>query len=106
MPAIVHWDRFVRYVSADGQVRFGEPKIENTATDDIIELAEAGKLTVEVLQGDGPLTSKRTGKEDRVAKLLRPLTPKDVPYIRCIGLNYKTHSKQSELVVEILTNDR
>jgi hypothetical protein len=104
MPAIVHWDGFVRYVSADGQVRFGEPKIENTATDDIIDLAQAGKLNVEVLQGDGPLTAQRTGQEDRVAKLLGPLTPKDVPYIRCIGLNYKTHSKQSELVVEILTN--
>jgi hypothetical protein len=104
MAAVVQWNNLVRYVSADGNVRFGEPKIEDTATDDIFELAQAGKLTVEILDGEDPLTAQRTRKEDRVAKLLGPLTPNDVPYIRCIGLNYKTHSKQSEIVVETLTN--
>jgi hypothetical protein len=28
-----------------------------------------------------------------VHKLLGPLTKEDVPILRCVGLNYKTHSK-------------
>ncbi|KAL4936972.1 hypothetical protein BDV06DRAFT_216245 [Aspergillus oleicola] len=70
-PVNLPWTRLVRYSSsADGAVKYGEPIVAQNA--DIGQLAQEGKL--------------RT-----VFRLYGPLEPKDVPIIRCIGLNYKTH---------------
>merc|ERR1712137_441809 len=41
--------------------------------------------------GDSFISVKPTGEEDEVKQLLGPLTPEDVPIVRCVGLNYKTH---------------
>lgn len=92
MAPLTAWDRLVRYVSAkDGKVRYGEPIVSDSKPD-IDQLAQDGKLEVTVLDGPNPLQAKPTGEQDQVKQLLGPLTPKDVPLIRCIGLNYKTHS--------------
>lgn len=92
MAAITKWDRLVRYVSArDGQVRYGEPVCDAEA--DLDQLAAEGSLRVRVLQGLSFLLAAPTGGEDEVKDLLGPLTPKDVPVIRCTGLNYKAHSR-------------
>ena len=93
MSSLTQWDRLVRYVSAkDGKVRYGEPIVSDSKPD-IDELAQKGGLKVKVLEGATPLQAVPTGEEDEVKELLGPLTPKDVPIIRCTGLNYKTHSK-------------
>lgn len=73
-------------------VRFGEPILEDAQIDQVAQLAETGKLKVEILQGSSPLDATPTGQIEEVGKLLGPLTSKDVPIIRCIGLNYKSHS--------------
>jgi hypothetical protein len=92
MAPVVSWDRLVRYVSAkDGEIRYGEP-IVSDAKPDIDQLAQDGKLEVNVLEGANPIVAKANGEKDTVKQLLGPLTPKDVPIIRCVGLNYKTHS--------------
>ena len=92
MAPLTAWDRLVRYVSAkDGKVRYGEPIVSDSKPD-IDRLAQDGKLEVTVLEGANPLDAKPTGEKDTVKQLLGPLTPKDVPIIRCVGLNYKTHS--------------
>lgn len=96
MSPLVQWSRLVRYVSEDGQVKYGEPQLKSEE-DDVNQLAHEGKLVVTVLEGSTPLTAKPTTKTETVAKLLGPLTPSDVSYIRCIGLNYKTHSEQHEV---------
>lgn len=89
---VTSWDRLIRYVSAkDGEVKYGEP-IVNDSKPDIDALAQKGGLKVNVLEGPTPVEAKQTGEEDEVKELLGPLTPRDVPIIRCIGLNYKTHS--------------
>lgn len=75
----------------DGKVRYGEPIVSDSKPD-IDQLAQDGKLEVTVLEGANPLEAKPTGEKDTVKQLLGPLTPKDVPIIRCVGLNYKTHS--------------
>ena len=83
----------MRYVSAkDGKIHYGEPIVSDSKPD-IDQLAQDGKLEVKVLDGPNPLQAKPTGEQDTVKQLLGPLTPKDVPIIRCVGLNYKTHSK-------------
>ncbi|KAK4504107.1 hypothetical protein PRZ48_005022 [Zasmidium cellare] len=89
--AVTAWDRLIRYVSAkDGKVRLGEPIVSDSKPD-IDALAQKGGLKVKVLEGPNPIEAKQTGEEDEVKSLLGPLTPQDVPIVRCIGLNYKTH---------------
>lgn len=92
MAPITAWSRLVRYVSAkDGSIKYGEP-IVSEEKPDIDALAQSGKLKVKVLEGANPIVAKPTGQEDEVKQLLGPLTPKDVPIVRCVGLNYRTHS--------------
>ncbi len=92
MAPLTSWDRLVRYISEkDGKVRYGEPIVTDSKPD-IDQLAKDGKLEVKVLDGLHPLQAQPTGEQDKVKLLLGPLTPKDVPIIRCVGLNYKTHS--------------
>lgn len=93
MAPITQWDRLVRYVSAkDGKVRYGEPIVDANA--DIDKLAGDGSLKVKILEGSSPLTAAPTGEEDEIKELLGPLTNKDVPIVRCTGLNYKAHSME------------
>ena len=90
MNSNVLWKRLVRYRNSDGSTRLGEPQVANG--DDILALALDGKLDVEVLSGLDPLAATPTGQKEVVKELLAPLVPSDVPFVRCIGLNYKTHS--------------
>ena len=93
MSRLVAWDRLVRYQPVDSnEVQFGQPILEDGQIDQVAQLAESGKLKVEILQGSSPLDAIPTGQEETVGRLLGPLTADDVPIIRCIGLNYKTHS--------------
>lgn len=88
----VTWDRLVRYVAeGDGTVRYGEPIID--VDQDIGGLAAAERLRVKVLEGSDIFSVQAGSKVETVGTLLGPLTVEDVPIIRCIGLNYKTHSK-------------
>ena len=97
-PSLTKWDRLIRYVSAkDGKVRYGEPIVGDSKHPDIDALALKGGLKVKVLEGPTPIQAAPTGEEDEVKELLGPLTPHDVPVIRCVGLNYKTHSKFNSL---------
>lgn len=95
MAPITAWDRLIRYVSkSTGEVRYGEPVVEGE-NPDIDGLARSGGLKVKVLEGASPFDAKPTGEDDEVAELLGPLALGDVPIIRCVGLNYKTHSESS-----------
>jgi hypothetical protein len=89
------WNRLVRYESArDGIIKYGEPIVPGHNSD-LDKLAASGKLRVKVLEGPTLFQVKHNGQEDEVGKLLGPLTPQDVPIVRCIGLNYKSHSRPS-----------
>jgi hypothetical protein len=97
MAPITAWKRLVRYVSAkDGSIKYGEPIVSEDKPD-IDALAQKGGLRVKVLEGESPLLAKPTGEEDEVKQLLGPLTPKDVPIVRCVGLNYRTHSESKPI---------
>lgn len=92
MTALVKWARLVRYVADDGQVRLGEPQVPDGSSD-VLELAKEGNLNVDVLEGFSVLSARPTGRHEKVKQLIAPLAVENVPFIRCIGLNYKTHSK-------------
>lgn len=99
---LVAWKRLVRYLpdGSEGDPSYGEPILGDSEINDVSTLAANGKLRVRVLRGSDPLSAEPTGEEATVGKLLGPLEVKDVRYIRCIGLNYKTHSMQ-ELMLYI-----
>ena len=108
MAPLTSWDRLVRYVSEkDGKIRYGEPIVSDSKPD-IDQLAQDGKLEVKVLEGPSPLEAMPTGEQDKVKQLLGPLTAKDVPIIRGVGLNYKTHSEYafSMAAMELRLNKR
>lgn len=93
MPPLTAWKRLVRYSSAkDGETKYGEPILSEKSID-ITQLAKEGKLEVSVLEGSDVISLEPTGQIDQVGKLLGPLMPSDVPIIRCIGLNYRSHSE-------------
>lgn len=87
------WSRLIRFVGDDDQVLYGEPKL--TAASDLESLFEKSELLATEVSGSSPFEGGPTGKELKVKTLLGPLTPADVPIVRCIGLNYIKHSKVS-----------
>lgn len=91
----VAWDRLIRFVATDGRMLYGEP-ILPSPTFDIGNTTEETGLKARVFQGDlydTTGTSKVTDEVVQVKRLLGPLAPSDVPILRCVGLNYATHSK-------------
>lgn len=91
-PINLPWTRLVRYSSsADGPIKYGEPVSSPNA--DLGQLASKGELQAKQLLGSDPFSLQTTNIHETVFRLYGPLEVKDVPIIRCIGLNYKTHSK-------------
>ena len=72
------WTRLVRFVDQHGKIRYGDLKAEDAQE-------------AELLEGEGVFSLRSTGVTVPVGQLLGPLTPADVPLVRCIGLNYATH---------------
>lgn len=91
----VAWQRLIRFVSTDGRTLRGEP-ILPTSEFDIGDAVEQTRLQARVIEGDDIYdTTGATRVTDEVVTvktLLGPLTPADVPILRCVGLNYATHS--------------
>lgn len=87
------WNRLIRFVAADSKVYFGEPIIADTEIT-VDKLFEKGTLEAKVIIGD--IFSSDAVVSDQVKKvtqILSPLGRDQVPIIKCIGLNYKAHSK-------------
>lgn len=87
------WKRLVRFVSTeDEEIRYGEPLIDNDG-DDLLKTLESSTLKIQVLDGADMWSLKRTDRIETAKTILSPLCADDVPIVRCIGLNYKTHSE-------------
>lgn len=92
-PQKLPWDRLVRFVSAtDNTIHYGEPIVDKDQEEKIAELAKKGNLKVTVFTGSDPASVERTDKTDTAKSLLGPIEAKNTPIMRCIGLNYKSHS--------------
>jgi hypothetical protein len=98
---LVSWDRLVRYIPAgESKVKYGVP-ILSGANDDVAKLASKGQLKVKVCKGNDALNAIPTEQVETVKTLLGPLDAHEVPIIRCIGLNYKTHSKSKRTPIAL-----
>nr|XP_036586894.1 fumarylacetoacetate hydrolase family protein [Colletotrichum truncatum]KAF6797451.1 fumarylacetoacetate hydrolase family protein [Colletotrichum truncatum] len=86
------WDRLIRFVDDNDVEHFGEPEIQSET--ELEERLEKNDLWAIAYDGASPVSPLTKGERVHV-KALRPLlTPKDVPIIRCIGLNYVKHIKE------------
>lgn len=94
------WQRLIRFVSTDDRILHGEPILPSEDFD-LGATTEDTKLKARIITGadlyDMTGATKVTDEIATVKKLLGPLTPADVPILRCIGLNYLTHSKMLEI---------
>lgn len=94
----VSWTRLIRFVAQDGRVLRGEPILPQPDFD-IGNTTEETNLTARVIHGtdiyDTSGATKVSNEVVKVKTLLGPLTAADVPIIRCVGLNYAKHSKNS-----------
>ncbi|KAB2575664.1 putative fumarylacetoacetate hydrolase family protein [Lasiodiplodia theobromae] len=92
------WQRLIRFVATDGRTLYGEPILSNPDFDLGNTTRETG-LKAKVISGtdlyDTTGATKVTEETVTVQKLLGPLSQEDVPIVRCIGLNYKTHIKEA-----------
>ncbi|CAI2176602.1 4178_t:CDS:2 [Funneliformis geosporum] len=92
MDSQTEWSRLIRFIGDDDKVYSGQPIVDlNGSLPPILE------LKANIIQGN-VLTEERidiTDKIINVKKLLTPLAPSQIPIIRCIGLNYKEHAKET-----------
>lgn len=87
------WTRLIRFESG-GTAFFGEPEIANS--EELLDKLESGNLYANVYVGDSvhSLSTEESMGRKKVDKIMDLLTPKDVPIIKCVGLNYIKHSKE------------
>ena len=100
----VAWDRLIRFIATDGRTLYGEPILPSQEFDLGTATAESD-LRARVIVGDDLLdtggTTKVSDEVVSVKKILGPLSQKDVPIIRCVGLNYAKHSKSLKIAGRI-----
>lgn len=86
------WLRLIKFES-DGKVYYGEPEIDSA--EDLPRLLREGNLFANAFVGESVFDlSTASPARKPVEKLLGILEPKDVPLIKCVGLNYIKHSKK------------
>jgi hypothetical protein len=98
------WKRLIRFVATDGRILCGEP-ILPFPDFDLGTTTEETELQARVLDGDDIYDTTGitwlTAEVATVKVLLGPLTPSDVPILRCIGLNYLSHSEHQACLLHL-----
>ncbi|KAK4132309.1 hypothetical protein BT67DRAFT_451102 [Trichocladium antarcticum] len=87
------FSRLVRFLARDGRTYYGDAILPRGVTD----IAQARQARI--VQGD---IFGRHNVTDRVADirlLLAPLAPEDVRTVRCLGLNYAAHARESKMPI-------
>ncbi|GKZ94600.1 hypothetical protein AnigIFM63604_011699 [Aspergillus niger] len=83
--------RLVRFLAKDGQTYYGDALLSAGVSD----IAQATKARV--IQGDIFGQHHVTDQIADIKMLLAPLARKDIGTVRCLGLNYEQHAKESNL---------
>ncbi|KAE8365783.1 hypothetical protein BDV27DRAFT_126227 [Aspergillus caelatus] len=87
------FSRLIRFLATDGHIYYGDA-IMPTGTSDI------GKATrAQVIQGDIFGQHQVTDQVAEVKTLLAPLAREDIVTVRCLGLNYEQHARESNLPI-------
>lgn len=83
----------IRFLATDGQIYYGDALLPAGVTD-IAKVTQA-----KVIQGDIFSQYLITDKVAQVKLLLAPLARRDIGTVRCLGLNYEQHAKESNLPI-------
>ncbi|CAI7579892.1 unnamed protein product [Penicillium bialowiezense] len=83
----------VRFLAKDGQIYYGDAILPSGESN----IAKATKARV--IQGDIFGQHQVTEQVAEVKLLLSPLSRKDIGTVRCLGLNYEQHAKESNLPI-------
>ncbi|KAL7005348.1 hypothetical protein EMMF5_005045 [Cystobasidiomycetes sp. EMM_F5] len=87
-------ERLIRFRTG-GAVHYGEPILDtDSANQDFQRAVLSGSVRARVISAPSGIFSSDaalTSEQVQVDELLCPLDRRDVPIIRCIGLNYKQH---------------
>lgn len=83
----------IRFLAKDGHIYYGDALLPSGVSD-------IGKATqAKVIQGDIFGQHRITDQVADVRMLLAPLARKDIGTVRCLGLNYEQHAKESNLPI-------
>ncbi|KAJ5309138.1 hypothetical protein N7508_004517 [Penicillium antarcticum] len=85
--------RLVRFLAKDGQIYYGDAILPSGVSD----IAKATKARV--IQGDIFGQYRILDQVAEIKLLLAPLARKDIGTVRCLGLNYEQHAKESNLPI-------
>ncbi|CAG8450774.1 8087_t:CDS:10 [Ambispora leptoticha] len=89
------WSHLIRFISTDGKEYQGEPILDDNYT----WPSSITGLEARVITGDIFNSYQITDTILPVKKLLSPLSKSQVPIIRCIGLNYRKHAKETKQTI-------
>ncbi|KAK3335391.1 hypothetical protein B0T19DRAFT_406287 [Cercophora scortea] len=86
--------RLVRFLAKDGFTYYGDAILPHGGIGDIAKAKQA-----RVVVGDIFGRYQVTTKIANIQRLLAPLAPRDVRTVRCLGLNYALHAKESGMPI-------
>ncbi|TVY41559.1 Fumarylacetoacetate hydrolase domain-containing protein [Lachnellula occidentalis] len=87
------FSRLVRFLAKDGRTYYGDAILPHGTTD--IAKAKQAKIIQGEIFGKHDVTEKVAD----IQKLLAPLAFEDVKTVRCLGLNYEQHAKESNMPI-------
>ena len=83
------FQRLIRFVSFGGEIVYGEP-ILPPGSNDISKATEA-----RIIKGDIFKNHSVTDRTLKIGHLIAPIAPSAIGTVRCLGLNYANHAKES-----------
>lgn len=87
------FSRLIRFLAKDGRTYYGDAILPSGTTD--ISRASQAKIINGHIFGQYTVTDQIAD----IRLLLAPLAPEDVKTVRCLGLNYEKHAKESNLPI-------
>ncbi|KAH8884440.1 hypothetical protein GQ53DRAFT_752044 [Thozetella sp. PMI_491] len=87
------FSRLVRFLAKDGRTYYGDAILPKG----IADISKA--KSAHIIKGDIFGDHKVTDQVADIRLLLSPLAPEDVRTVRCLGLNYALHAKESNLPI-------
>ncbi|EHL03241.1 putative Fumarylacetoacetate hydrolase domain-containing protein 2A [Glarea lozoyensis 74030] len=87
------FQRLVRFLAKDGKTYYGDAILPQGVTD--ISKAKQAKIIRGEIFGKHEVTDRLAD----IRLLLAPLAMEDVKTVRCLGLNYEQHAKESNMAI-------
>ncbi|KAK4034813.1 Fumarylacetoacetase-like protein [Parachaetomium inaequale] len=87
------FSRLVRFLARDGRTYYGDAILPRGITD--ISKARQARIVKGDIFGQHHVTDQVAD----IRMLLAPLAPEDVRTVRCLGLNYAAHAKESNMPI-------